>query len=587
MLRNLKLTFFCLLAFCLSSMTVFAAEKQPDTRAAEAAGAWMSEGTMFVLYADLEELKLRESWDSMLAVFQSVFKRTMEEDQVQTALGAAEMFLTEIEKRIETVKNAGGRDLFIFAEPNGAASPIFAVLPLSSEDAEAVSAVENILKGFPAVSPEQEAAMETVLHSGQVNGAVVFAVTLFPLDEETKKDYVAKYFAEKKTAPNEKLMNALSFSEGNALNLAFGMTEQAKSMIPAILAPMRDRNELGLSIPKAFVIEEGLDAVLLSADVYDGVLKLTVVSKNEKAANRLMRLYDRWYWQILENVEKEMADSESIQRAIMMDMVELYLEMFRPVQEENRLVWDVNEMNARFPLMNFASTPMLGVTAGLLLPAVQQAREAARTMQHSNNFKQVSLAMLNFESVTQSYPAPFTTDTEGKPLHSWRVQLLPFLEENTLYQQIRHDEPWDSEWNSQFHDLCPACFKDPRLELAPSEATIGVVVGENTMFRDPGPAKRMPNRTGRFIGGTRMGEVRDGVSNTILTVECKPVCWMDPSGDPTWEEVKKGPPVSRNGMTKIGMADGSVQVIRDSIDQNIWKCLLERNDGEPVSVPFD
>ena len=84
-----------------------------------------------------------------------------------------------------------------------------------------------------------------------------------------------------------------------------------------------------------------------------------------------------------------------------------------------------------------------------------------------------------------------------------------------------------------------------------------------------------------------MGEVRDGTSNTILTVECKPVCWMDPSGDPTWEEVKKGPPVSRNGMTKIGMADGSVQVIRDSIDQNIWKCLLERNDGEPVSVPFD
>ncbi len=517
----------------------------------------------------------------------SRFKHTLKEEQIQTALGTIEMFLNEIGKRVETVKNAGGHELFIFAEPNGAASPIFAVLPLDSEDAEAVSAVENILKGFPTVSSEQEAAMDAVLHSGQVNGAVVFAATLFPLDRETKKGYVAKYFSEKKMVPNEKLVNALSFSDGNAINLAFGMNEQAKAMIPALLDQMREGNELGLSIPKAFVIEEGLDAVLLSVDVYDRVLKLSIVSRDEKAAGRLFRIYETWHGQILKNIEEDMAKNESVQRAFMMDMAELYLEMFRPVQEGNRLIWNLKEMNTRFPIMNFASTPMLGVTAGLLLPAVQRAREAARTMQHSNNFKQVGLAMLNFESVMKSFPAPFTTDTEGKPLHSWRVQLLPFLEQDALYQQIHHDEPWDSEWNSQFHDLCPSCFKDPRLELAPSEATIGVIVGESTMFRDPGPARRMPIREGNFVGGTKMGEILDGSSNTILTVECKPVCWMDPSGDPTREKAKRGPVVSRKGMTKIGMADGSIYVIHDSIEPHIWECLLDRNDGEHVTVPIE
>ena len=53
----------------------------------------------------------------------------------------------------------------------------------------------------------------------------------------------------------------------------------------------------------------------------------------------------------------------------------------------------------------------------------------------------------------------------------------------------------------------------------------------------------MPNRAGGFINGTRMAEIIDGTSNTILTVECKPVCWMDPIGDLTWEEAKIGPVV--------------------------------------------
>ena len=62
-----------------------------------------------------------------------------------------------------------------------------------------------------------------------------------------------------------------------------------------------------------------------------------------------------------------------------------------------------------------------------------------------------------------AYPAAYTVDAEGKPLHSWRVLILPYLgdAESALYEQIRLDEPWDSEWNSQFHAQTPTVFVAP------------------------------------------------------------------------------------------------------------------------------
>ncbi|MBE6424803.1 MAG: DUF1559 domain-containing protein [Planctomycetaceae bacterium] len=216
--------------------------------------------------------------------------------------------------------------------------------------------------------------------------------------------------------------------------------------------------------------------------------------------------------------------------------------------------------------------------------ATKEVDPVAQNAVHLNNFKLVALGVMGFESANKAFPAPFTTDTKGKPLHSWRVQILPYIGEEALYEKIRHDEPWNSEWNSQFHEQCPACFKDPRQKLAPSDATIGVVVGKNTMFRVPKPAKK---QTGGSVGGTRMGEVSGGLSNTILTVECKPVCWMDPNGDPTWEEAQNGPIVSQYGLTKIGMADGQVYVIPERIDIETWRILLDRHEGGEISLPID
>ena len=86
---------------------------------------------------------------------------------------------------------------------------------------------------------------------------------------------------------------------------------------------------------------------------------------------------------------------------------------------------------------------MLCVCAGLLLPAVQAAREAARRMSCSNNIKQIGLAMQNYHTAYGTLPPAYTVDAQGRPLHSWRTLILPFIEQQALYGEIDLSKPWN------------------------------------------------------------------------------------------------------------------------------------------------
>jgi hypothetical protein len=132
-----------------------------------------------------------------------------------------------------------------------------------------------------------------------------------------------------------------------------------------------------------------------------------------------------------------------------------------------------------------AATPVM---VGLLLPAVQSAREAARRAQTQNQFRQVMLAMLTYESVRRTLPPQAICDDDGKPLLSWRVAILPYLEEGGLSNQFRLDEPWDSDHNLRLVEQMPAVYADP---TAPAEqaarglTTVQVMTGPDTPFPKP------------------------------------------------------------------------------------------------------
>ena len=90
---------------------------------------------------------------------------------------------------------------------------------------------------------------------------------------------------------------------------------------------------------------------------------------------------------------------------------------------------------------------IIAMLVTLLLPAVQAAREAARRTQCINNLKQIQLAILNYESANGHMPPAYTVDENGNPMHSWRVLILPYMEEVGVYDRYDLSEPWDSPAN--------------------------------------------------------------------------------------------------------------------------------------------
>ena len=195
---------------------------------------------------------------------------------------------------------------------------------------------------------------------------------------------------------------------------------------------------------------------------------------------------------------------------------------------------------------------VVGLLLALLLPAVQAAREAARRMQCTNHIKQFGLALHNYHDVYQSLPPAYTTDENGNPLHSWRVLILPYIEQNAMYDAIRLDEPWDSEYNKQFHEQMSWIYACPSSNPGDRER------GLTSYMRIVGPGTTTDGSS-----TTTFREVTAGMSNTIWVVEVIPTtCWMAPIDVPESDpELSVG---SRHvGGINIGIMDGSVRFLSD------------------------
>jgi beta-lactamase regulating signal transducer with metallopeptidase domain len=121
-----------------------------------------------------------------------------------------------------------------------------------------------------------------------------------------------------------------------------------------------------------------------------------------------------------------------------------------------------------------------------------------------NNLKNLGIALLNYDSAHQHFPANAIYSLDGKPLLSWRVALLPFIDPK-LYGEFHLDEPWNSEHNSQLIASMPDTFKDPKVNKEGMTNYLAVV-GKECVF-DGSPK------------GLSIKNVTDGTSNTIAVVE--------------------------------------------------------------------
>ncbi|MGH7140262.1 MAG: DUF1559 domain-containing protein, partial [Pirellulales bacterium] len=207
----------------------------------------------------------------------------------------------------------------------------------------------------------------------------------------------------------------------------------------------------------------------------------------------------------------------------------------------------------------------------LLLPAVQAAREAARRNQCNNNLKQIGLAMYNYHDVWGSFPPAYLADENGRPMHSWRVLILPYMEQKALYDRYNFDEPWDGPNNSQLAAMMPpayGCPSDAAGGPAGTTTSYAAVTGPGTLFD--------ADLTSSFA------TVTDGTSNTLMVVEAANagIHWMEPrdldidqmtltiNGSPT--DISSHHP----GGAQAVFADGHTTFLRATIGAQLLRALM-------------
>lgn len=167
---------------------------------------------------------------------------------------------------------------------------------------------------------------------------------------------------------------------------------------------------------------------------------------------------------------------------------------------------------------------MLGAAAilvlliGLLLPAVRSARGAFDRVQCSNNLRQIALALRDYESAYQALPPAHTVDAAGRPLHSWRTLILPYLGQKPLYDAVDLSKPWNDPANAKAYATVVSTYRCPGQGGPGVETTYLAIVGTDACF--------LPDKS------RRLSEITDDPRNTLMVIEADrdhAVHWMAPS----------------------------------------------------------
>jgi prepilin-type N-terminal cleavage/methylation domain-containing protein/prepilin-type processing-associated H-X9-DG protein len=271
---------------------------------------------------------------------------------------------------------------------------------------------------------------------------------------------------------------------------------------------------------------------------------------------------------------------------------------------------------------------IIAVLIGLLLPAVQKAREAAARARCANNLKQHGLALLGHHDTYRVFPrggyaSPAVPDAVAPTKLSWSTSVLPWLERDALFRSINPGLPYTDPANRPAGQtvlavfLCPTSPHDSLFkhsaDLPPGDPTefartdYGAVNGERGL-RSP-TATNSPERGVLIVEqNLSLADITDGASQTILVGEA-------PEGiHGLWISVRnvfdQSAPVSERhnetspypsclipgvfcdygqeigsyhaGGAQTVFADGSVHFLRSAMDHAILAALCSRAGGEPV-----
>lgn len=312
--------------------------------------------------------------------------------------------------------------------------------------------------------------------------------------------------------------------------------------------------------------------------------ELIITANNEADAKRLAGLYDKARAMIsvaiAEQTRQMTSSDDPVEQAggrYMERMTNFWNQQTNLSRDGAQLVVfriDGSQSEAS----HLTTIAVIGVLVGLLLPAVQAAREAARRNMSLNNMKQIMLGLLNYESARGALPAYANFDSEGKPLLSWRVHILPFIEQQALYQKFHLDEPWDSPHNKALIPLMPAIYVDPSSPHPPTD-------GLTHYLGVKGPGSYFDGA----LEGRRLKDMTDGLSNTMSVVQvndARATVWTRPDD---WELVDGNPFAGLGGphpgIFLAAFGDGHITAVSTEVDPTVLKAMTTASGGEVVQVP--
>ncbi len=193
--------------------------------------------------------------------------------------------------------------------------------------------------------------------------------------------------------------------------------------------------------------------------------------------------------------------------------------------------------------------------------------------------KILAVGMHNFHVVHGRFPPQKLISKEGRTMHSWRVMILPYLDEMRLYKQFRLEEPWDSEHNLRLAAQMPSVFRSPddSAEMAAAGKTRFVApLTDNSMFGRPGES-------------VKIRDITDGTSNTLMvvrTVAENAVIWTKPddlvlnNDRPLLEQIAG----DADGFTAC-TCDGAAHYLGRRFTEEALRALVTMDGGEIVEWP--
>ena len=213
------------------------------------------------------------------------------------------------------------------------------------------------------------------------------------------------------------------------------------------------------------------------------------------------------------------------------------------------------------------------VVVALLLPPVTRGRHAARRTQCKNNLKQIGLALHNYHDDYGSFPPAYTVDGQGKPLHSWRTLLLPYLEQKLLYDQIDFSKAWNDPVNVVAFETSLATLQCPSASIPKNNTIYLGVSGPDCCFHADTP--------------TALTDIKDGTANTLIVVEVpqdRSVPWMCPqdTDEVLTTGISDNTGFANTGGFQAAIADGSVRFISGNLDRSTLRALLTISGDEVV-----